>query len=88
MSRWQHMLGQHASDGTALSVTEVLSIEAAPTGALMEVAEAMTYAGFGRTISYSRKVFIPLTKLCRDVCNYRTFAKALRQLVQAYLCVD
>ena len=30
--------------------------------------------GHGNTISYSRKVFIPLTHLCRDVCRYCTFA--------------
>ena len=29
-------------------------------------------------MSYSRKVFIPLTQLCRDVCHYCTFAKAPR----------
>ena len=31
--------------------------------------------GKGRTITYSRKVFIPLTTLCRDRCTYCTFAK-------------
>src|SRR5690606_14382842 len=30
-------------------------------------------AGRPRTISYSRNVFIPLTKLCRDKCHYCTF---------------
>src|SRR4051812_19755046 len=32
--------------------------------------------GRGRTVTYSRKVFIPLTNLCRDKCGYCTFAKA------------
>ncbi len=31
--------------------------------------------GRGRTITYSRKVFVPLTTLCRDACSYCTFAK-------------
>ena len=31
--------------------------------------------GKGRTVSYSRKVFIPLTTLCRDRCTYCTFAQ-------------
>ena len=31
--------------------------------------------GHGRTVTYSRKVFIPLTTLCRDTCTYCTFAK-------------
>src|SRR5947207_6126440 len=30
----------------------------------------------GRVVTYSRKVFIPLTNLCRDKCGYCTFAKA------------
>lgn len=36
-------------------------------------------------ISYSPKVFIPLTRLCRDVCHYCTFAQTPKNLQQAYL---
>jgi len=43
--------------------------------------------GPGR-LTYSRKVFIPLTQLCRDVCHYCTFAKAPRRLAAAYLSPD
>jgi FO synthase len=39
-------------------------------------------------ITYSRKVFIPLTKLCRDVCSYCTFAQALQPGKRAYLTAD
>ena len=39
-------------------------------------------------VSYSRKVFIPLTVLCRDVCHYCTFARSPRQAVRAYLPLD
>ena len=39
-------------------------------------------------LTYSRKVFIPLTQLCRDVCRYCTFAKAPRLLASAYLSPD
>jgi FO synthase len=39
----------------------------------------------GRTVTYSRKVFIPLTMLCRDHCHYCTFAKAPARLDAAYL---
>ena len=31
---------------------------------------------WGRTITYSRKIFIPLTNLCRDTCGYCTFAQS------------
>ncbi|MGD9804612.1 MAG: 5-amino-6-(D-ribitylamino)uracil--L-tyrosine 4-hydroxyphenyl transferase CofH [Hyphomicrobiaceae bacterium] len=51
-------------------------------------AEAMTLAGFGRTVTYSRKVFIPLTQLCRDVCHYCTFAHTPRHGTPAYLSPD
>jgi FO synthase len=54
-------------------------------GALTAVAQALAVAGFGRTVSYSRKVFIPLTHLCRDVCHYCTFAKAPRSGRSPYL---
>lgn len=45
-------------------------------------------AGWGSLITYSRKVFIPLTRLCRDVCHYCTFATTPRSLERAYLNVD
>jgi FO synthase len=57
----------------------------APAKDLEAVAESLTLAGFGETVTYSRKVFIPLTQLCRDVCHYCTFAKAPRHLKGAYL---
>jgi FO synthase len=78
----------------AESGRQIDSIEAmqwladAPLRALLPVAEALTLAGFGATVSYSRKVFIPLTQLCRDVCHYCTFAKAPRHLKGAYLSAE
>lgn len=55
---------------------------------LLAASEAMTLATFGPLVTYSRKVFIPLTKLCRDVCHYCTFAKAPRELDSPYLSLD
>ena len=40
---------------------------------------------FGSRVSYSRKVFIPLTKLCRDNCGYCTFAHPPRPGERAYM---
>ncbi len=54
-------------------------------GALMAEARALRDQGFGRVVTYSRKVFIPLTKLCRDICHYCTFAEAPRRGAAAYL---
>ena len=39
-------------------------------------------------VTYSPKVFIPLTKLCRDVCHYCTFARPPRRGERAYLTPD
>jgi len=43
---------------------------------LTALAEPLCLAGHGHTVSFSKKVFIPLTRLCRDVCHYCTFARA------------
>ena len=39
-------------------------------------------------VTYSPKVFIPLTKLCRDVCHYCTFARPPRRGERAYMSID
>jgi 7,8-didemethyl-8-hydroxy-5-deazariboflavin synthase CofG subunit len=43
--------------------------------ALLEAASALRDRGRGRRITFSAKVFIPLTTLCRDYCGYCTFRK-------------
>ena len=55
---------------------------------LMADAARLRDRGHGRLISYSRKVFIPLTKLCRDVCHYCTFAETPHAGQPAYLSPD
>src|SRR5215475_12952049 len=55
---------------------------------LLRAAARRRDAGHGSVVTYSRKVFIPLTQLCRDVCHYCTFAKAPRKLASAYLSAD
>ena len=57
----------------------------APLAELQEAASGLTLSGFGTRISYSRKVFIPLTQMCRNVCHYCTFAHRPRQLPKPYL---
>ena len=55
------------------------------TRMLMEVAAMLRDRGHQNTVSYSRKVFIPLTHLCRDVCHYCTFAQVPRKIKAPYL---
>lgn len=45
------------------------------TRALMAEACAIRDQTWGRTVTYSRKVFVPLTNMCRDTCGYCTFVK-------------
>ena len=60
----------------------------APVAELCQQASASRDAGFGRLVTYSRKVFVPLTKLCRDVCHYCTFAQTPRHLAAPFLQPD
>ena len=70
-----HLLTR-AQAGSPLTVADALLLaERAPTAELLAAARAIRARAKGATISYSRKVFIPLTTLCRDYCGYCTFRK-------------
>ena len=56
--------------------------------ALMPEAARLRDAAHGGIVSFSKKVFIPLTRLCRDVCAYCTFAVTPRAGARAYLTSD
>ena len=58
------------------------------TPALMRAAAALRDQGFGNVVTYSRKVFIPLTHLCRDVCHYCTFARTPKRIEQPFMRVE
>jgi FO synthase len=60
----------------------------APLDDLCDEAQRLREAGHGTTVTYSPKVFIPLTKLCRDVCHYCTFARPPRRGERAYMSID
>jgi 7,8-didemethyl-8-hydroxy-5-deazariboflavin synthase CofG subunit len=65
-----------AEAGADLSVEEaLLLLEQAETSALLEAARIVRRRAKGTAISFSKKVFIPLTTLCRDYCGYCTFRK-------------
>jgi 7,8-didemethyl-8-hydroxy-5-deazariboflavin synthase CofG subunit len=49
--------------------------ESVPLPELLNAASAMRARGKGTTVSFSKKVFIPLTTLCRDYCSYCTFRR-------------
>lgn len=77
---------QADSKHSPLSETAALALAARQdTNSLMQEAAALRDLGHGSIVTYSRKVFIPLTQLCRDVCHYCTFAQTPRHIEQAYL---
>ena len=58
------------------------------TAALVDLAGTLRDRGHGELVTYSRKVFIPLTHLCRDVCHYCTFARTPKKIDQPYMPVE
>src|SRR5215211_5352122 len=58
-----------------------------PLEELMAAACAVRAGARGRLVTYSPKVFIPLTKLCRDVCHYCTFARPPRRGERAFMTI-
>jgi FO synthase len=76
-------------EGRGVSREDALSlIEEAPFTVLLEAAAAVRDRLRGRSVSYSKKVFIPLTHLCRDFCDYCTFRADPEAGVQPYMLPD
>ncbi|SBT54707.1 bifunctional FO biosynthesis protein CofGH [Micromonospora narathiwatensis] len=82
-----------AATGRALDVDEasaLLTARGAALDELLRIAGEVRDAGLreaGRpgVVTFSKKVFIPLTRLCRDRCHYCTFATVPHRLPAAYL---
>ncbi|MEQ4204204.1 bifunctional FO biosynthesis protein CofGH [Actinopolymorpha sp. B9G3] len=85
-----------ARDGKTLNVDEaavLLHARAGDLDTLTSLAsrlrdQGLEAAGRPGVITYSRKVFIPLTRLCRDRCGYCTFVTVPHRLPAAYLSPD
>src|SRR5438552_16977347 len=67
---------------------ELQALLEAPLEELCAEARQLREDGHGSRVTYSPKVFIPLTKLCRDVCHYCTFARPPRRGERAYMTID
>jgi FO synthase len=69
-----HAALEHARGGRGVSREDALSlVTSAELPSLLHAAASVRDRYRGRTVSYSKKVFIPLTHLCRDYCGYCTF---------------
>jgi FO synthase len=55
---------------------------------LLAKARDLRDAGHGRIVTFSPKVFLPVTRLCRDVCTYCSFAKTPRQVPAPYMSLE
>ena len=75
--------GQRLGDSDAIALATFDN-----TRALADIAAGLRDQGFRNVVTYSRKVFIPLTHLCRDVCHYCTFAQVPRKVQAPYMSID
>jgi FO synthase len=76
-------------EGCGVTRDDALSLtNETPLPALLDAAAAVRDRFKGRSVSYSRKVFIPLTHLCRDYCGYCTFRADPQPGVQPYMMPD
>ncbi len=69
-------------------MTEHRALLEVPLTELMAAAATKRDAQFGARVTFSPKVFVPLTMLCRDRCGYCTFAKAPARVASPYLSCD
>ena len=76
-------------EGRGLSREDALSLmDQAPLAALLQTAPAVRDRFKGTSVSFSKKVFIPLTHLCRDYCGYCTFRADPQGGVRPYMTPD
>ena len=68
--------------------TTDVDLRRAPLAEIGAAAVELARATHGTVVTYSPKVFIPLTQLCRDRCGYCTFAQAPAHLAAPYLGLD
>ena len=89
MSMTMHSILDAVAGGDRLDEAQALGLAAfGDLGALMEAARGVRDCRSGDVVTYSPKVFIPLTELCRDVCRYCTFAKTPGNVRAPYLAVE
>src|ERR1700737_1586932 len=67
--------GQPLSDGEALALTDAAD-DRVTADAIRTAACDARDAFFGRVVTYSPKVFLPLTNLCRNHCDYCSFRRS------------
>src|SRR5688572_24995434 len=90
MDRLQALAGRGA-EGSRLEDAEVWELSRlaqADPAAAIDAARRLRDCSTGPRITFSKKVFIPLTKLCRDSCGYCTFAHPPIPGERAFLTIE
>ena len=81
--QYASLTGERLEEDQALALADCDN-----TAALIDVAGALRDRHHRNIVTYSRKVFIPLTHLCRDVCHYCTFAQTPSKLPHPYMDIE
>ena len=82
------LLERVAGGAVPTDVEALLLADETDLAPLLIAASQLRDSGHRNVVSYSKKVFIPLTQLCRDVCHYCTFAKPPVPGQRAYMTPD
>jgi FO synthase len=85
MLAWRAGRGERLDDA---DVRELARLAADDREPVLDAAARLRDNSSGPRITFSRKVFIPLTKLCRDACAYCTFAHPPRPGERAFMTID
>lgn len=88
MNQWEALRAVFATGALPSNEQCLWLAEQTEAEALLRLAGELRERGHGKTVTYSRKVFVPLTQLCRDVCHYCTFAQTPRHLDQPFMSVE
>jgi FO synthase len=89
MSSIFHTIAETALSGKTISHQQALQLsECDDAQLLLNTANNLRDQGFHNVVTYSKKLFIPLTHLCRDVCHYCTFAQTPKFIEQAYMPLE
>ncbi|MFC1578813.1 5-amino-6-(D-ribitylamino)uracil--L-tyrosine 4-hydroxyphenyl transferase CofH [Pseudomonadota bacterium] len=88
MFDWRHLRAAMQAGALPTPEQALELANVADTAALSALASELRDRAHRNVVTYSRKVFIPLTHLCRDVCHYCTFARTPKKIGRPFMSVE
>lgn len=83
------LLKNNMESNTLISNVDALSLaEYEDVEFLQHIGAEICCSTYGNIVSFSKKIFIPLTKLCRDSCHYCTFAQTPKNVESPYMPLE